>query len=288
MSVIQQIQVGGVRFVVDIPLAYQWSENDERFLVSKEIPFEREVQVRIRFTEQPIEPHSKPLSDEEGIRVWQDDDAEVRSFRAFFLEDHPLYAVSHWRDNCVDIQFKSPCLAWGHPNNSLWPLMALEAQLLMTGGLILHSCYTQYQGGAILFTAPSGTGKTTQGTLWRRMFGSEIVNGDLSLLRRVEGKWHACGYPMSGSAPECENRSYPIQAIVVVRQSPGNRVEELSVSRKLGLVYSECTVNTWSKTRTSLALDLVTSLVMSVPVVVLHCNLEDEAALVLHKYLYHS
>lgn len=284
----ERIQVGDVRFAIDMPLDYHWSEKDERFLVHDDKPCRREVRVVIRPTEHPSEPQHSPVSDEEGIRVWQDGDAEVRSFRAFFLEDHALYAVSRWQGDRVDIQFKFPSLAWGHPNMVMWPLLHLESQLLMADGLILHSCYTQYGGEAILFSAPSGTGKTTQGTLWRRLYGSSIVNGDLCLLQRGADGWQARGYPMSGSAPECENESYPIRAIVVVRQAPTNVVEELSVTKRWGLVYSECTVNTWDRERVARASDLVADLVQHVPVVMLHCNLEDEAAHVLHHYLYQA
>ncbi|MBQ9884626.1 MAG: hypothetical protein IJM43_09310 [Bacteroidaceae bacterium] len=282
----ERIQVGDVRFAIDMPLEYHWSENDNRFLVHGDKPCRREVHVVIRPTELPSEPQHLPVSDEEGIRVWVDGNAEVRSFRAFFLEDHALYAVSRWQGDRVDIQFKFPCLAWGHPNMVMWPLVHLENQLLLVDGLILHSCYTQYGGKAILFTAPSGTGKTTQGNLWKRMYGSDIVNGDLCLLRLTENRWRACGYPMSGSAPECKNESYPIKAVVVVRQAPCNYIEELSGVQKLSLLYSECTVNTWNSERVSRVLDLLSDFVQKVPVVMLHCNLEDGAASTLHRYLY--
>lgn len=42
-------------------------------------------------------------------------------------------------------------------------LLALERRLSERPCLILHCAYLEYQGKAMLFSAPSGTGKTTHG-----------------------------------------------------------------------------------------------------------------------------
>lgn len=284
----ERIQVGRLLFDVDMPYPYLWGEKDLPFLVKRETKYRRKIHVHIQNEENLEEPQEFPLHDDEGIRVWNAGQTEIRSFRAFFHKDNRLYAISRWHNDQIDIQFKFSTLVWGHPNMVMWPLLQLESQLLLTHSLILHSCYTQYQGEAILFTAPSGTGKTTQGNLWRKVYNAEIVNGDLCLLQQQGSAWKACGYPMSGSAPECKNKSYPIKAIVVVRQHLVNHIEELSESRKMGLVYSECTVNTWNAQRVAQALDLTIDLVRKVPVLMLHCNMEDDAAHLLHKYLYNK
>ena len=58
-------------------------------------------------------------------------------------------------------------------------LLALERRLSERPCLILHCAYLEYQGKAMLFSAPSGTGKTTQAGLWEQYRGSRTVNGCL-------------------------------------------------------------------------------------------------------------
>ena len=55
--------------------------------------------------------------------------------------------------------------------------------------VILHSSFISRQGEGILFTAPSGTGKSTQADLWKRHEeGVTIINGDRSILGFKRGK----------------------------------------------------------------------------------------------------
>ena len=74
-------------------------------------------------------------------------------------------------------------------------LLALERRLSERPCLILHCAYLEYQGKAMLFSAPSGTGKTTQAGLWEQYRGSRTVNGDKALLeydgKSVDSKWLA-------------------------------------------------------------------------------------------------
>ena len=69
-------------------------------------------------------------------------------------------------------------------------LLALERRLAEQPCLILHCAYTEYQGKAMLFSAPSGTGKTTQAGLWEQYRGSRTVNGDKALLEYEIGRAH--------------------------------------------------------------------------------------------------
>jgi hypothetical protein len=57
-----------------------------------------------------------------------------------------------------------------------------------------------WQGKAILFTAPSGTGKTTQTDLWHCFReGVEDLNADWTLLQKTADGWYGCGFPVFGS-----------------------------------------------------------------------------------------
>lgn len=280
-----QVQVGKAAFSIELPFSYGWRPSDMEFFGRSSEPW-RNVQVKIRTVSSLREPEAPPVHQKDGITVWQDGGAEIRAYRAMFASGNPLYVISRWSGTLIHVDFLSSSNVWNHPNMQLWNLLHLENQLLLSDSLILHCCYTQYRGGAILFTAPSGTGKTTQAEIWKRLYQAEIINGDKGLLQKECNGWNACGFPLHGSAPECKNQASPISAIVVVRQASENRIEALRPVQKLGLLYSECTVNPWNPSRVQKALDLLSELITAVPVVMLHCTMDDDAAHVLHRYLY--
>lgn len=102
------------------------------------------------------------------------------------------------------------------------------ANILLTRAVLhLHSSFVLYKGRALIFTGPSGIGKTTQAELWRDFQGAEIINGDACLLRELEDGWHAFGTPVHGSSPYCENKDAPLAALVALEQGPENRLERL-------------------------------------------------------------
>lgn len=98
------------------------------------------------------------------------------------------------------------------------------ANVLLTKGVLhFHSSFVLYKGRALIFTGPSGIGKTTQAELWRDYQEALIVNGDASLLRRMDdGRWWAFGTPVHGSSPYCENEKAPIAAIIALEQGKDN------------------------------------------------------------------
>ena len=70
-------------------------------------------------------------------------------------------------------------------------------------GFILHASYILYRGEAILFSAPSGTGKSTQAAFWKEHRGAEIINGDRVLVIKRDGVFYACGVYVSGTSGIC-------------------------------------------------------------------------------------
>ena len=280
----QDIYLAALCLRLRTPLLPNWRLEEKQFFTPS-LPAAMTVPVELEFADPLPVPAGNPVYRGTSMTVYSGQDEE-RLYTPTFLADRAPYALSRRDGNGVHVfQRRDPNL-WNNPNYYPLTLMHIEDLLLDAEGLILHTCYTEYQGGAILFTAPSGTGKTTQAELWKKCYGSTIVNGDKCILQRTPEGWRACGFFLHGSAPECENRSLPIRAIVVVRQSPRDHVEEIPAAQKLGLLYSECTVNNWDPAQVQTALSLLSDLVSRVPVVLLHCTMEDSAAQVLHQHLF--
>lgn len=151
--------------------------------------------------------------------------------------------------------------------------------------LILHCAYVRCQRRAILFSAPSGVGKSTQADLWKRFRQSETINGDRALLRKIDGVWNACGWPVCGSSEICHAEDTPIRAIVMLRQGKENHAERLSLSQAFSLLYAQITVNRWNVDFVQRALSLLEELIREVPVYQLTCTISRTAVEVLEDAL---
>lgn len=155
-------------------------------------------------------------------------------------------------------------------------LLCLERKVQNFNQYILHSSYMTINNKAILFTAPSGTGKSTQADLWMKYRGSEVMNGDRSLLVK-EDKYYAYGWPICGSSEICNNKKYPITCIVVLSQAKVNKIEELSYKDSFKKILSELTINYHNPLFVNCAMDFIDDLVKNVKIYHLACDISEDA-----------
>lgn len=162
-------------------------------------------------------------------------------------------------------------------------LLAFERRLMKRSCLILHCAYTEYQGKAMLFSAPSGTGKTTQAELWERYRGSRTVNGDKALLEYNGTTWTANGWPVCGTSKICENKTLPVGCIVMLSQAKMNQAWRLRPAEAFKSLYGQITMNRWDQEGTEQKLDLLEQLVGKVPVYHLACDISEDAVKTLER-----
>lgn len=170
-------------------------------------------------------------------------------------------------------------------SRDLLTLLELETVLLHFGGMILHASVVAYQGEGILFTAPSGTGKSTQAMLWQTELDAEILNGDRGGLRFVDGKWWVFGLPYAGSSRIYRAASVDLKAIVILRQSDSNRARRISGFEALRGVFPEFNLHRWDDDFMSDAMDLLDNMLQHVKVFSLDCRPDADAVKTLFEVL---
>lgn len=138
------------------------------------------------------------------------------------------------------------------------------------GMLVLHSAYIVTSAGeAILFSGPSGVGKSTQAALWERCTGARVVNGDRALVD--VGKKTANGIFYSGTSGISENVTAPVRAIVLLGQGSENRVFVPSPQAAFAGVLSQCAYYEWDARSAEQMTECVARLVSDVPVLRMDC-----------------
>lgn len=164
-------------------------------------------------------------------------------------------------------------------------LLPIRQLLMKYHMMLLHSSRISLKGKAIIFTAPSQTGKTTQARLWKKHESAEIVSNDRSLLLKESGGFSTCGYPVDGSMPVYSNRKLPLGAIVVLCQGTENHVTRLSAGKALKYLMEQTVADAWNTEELSALRMMWIDLLEQYPVYQLLCTPDQKAVFCLKKQL---
>lgn len=185
--------------------------------------------------------------------------------------------ISEGNQNCCEVFFKNKQEEISE--QEIFNALGLENNLLLNGKAILHSSYITYQNEGIVFTAPSGMGKSTQADLWKKVFQNdvEIVNGDRSVIGEDHGRINVYGIPFCGSSKISKNKSVPLKGIVVLRQGKENRICRMDQKTAAKMLFSECSVNIWDHAAVEMLLTILEKIINKIPVWYFSC-LPDASA----------
>ncbi len=147
------------------------------------------------------------------------------------------------------------------------------------GGMVFHSSAIAVGGKGYLFTAPSGTGKSTHAGLLKELLGDKLtyINDDKPIVRLVDGKFYVYGTPWNGKHRLDTNTRAEIAAICEVRRGTENSIERL-LPREMLMVALNQTLRPVSAEDTDKYLTLLDKLLNSAELYRLYCDVSREAA----------
>ena len=159
------------------------------------------------------------------------------------------------------------------------------ADAFINDGIILfHGSVIAVDGQAYLFTAKSGTGKSTHTTLWRELFAERavMVNDDKPLLEIGNEGVTVHGSPWNGKHNRGNNVSVPLKALCILERGEKNEIEKVNATDVLPMILQQ--TNRMSDPQKLLkTLELVETMLRIVPVYRLKCNMDIEAAKVAYE-----
>lgn len=145
--------------------------------------------------------------------------------------------------------------------------------------VLFHGSAIAVDGQGYLFTAPSGTGKSTHAGMWRELLGSRavMINDDKPLLRITESGVIVYGTPWNGKHRLGSNVSAPLRAVCSLERAEENSIEEISVWEAVPVLLRQCyrPSEPAALQKTLLLLDRMTKTVQFFR---LRCNTDPEAA----------
>ena len=150
--------------------------------------------------------------------------------------------------------------------------------------LLIHASLVRQHGYGYAFIAKSGTGKSTQVSMWlRHLPGCDLMNDDNPVIRIIDGIPYIYGSPWSGKTPCYRNVKAPLGAITQIDRAPANSVERLSPVEALIRLMPACSSIRWDADIYDGIITNMTRVIETTPCYVLHCLPNREAAEVCHK-----
>lgn len=150
--------------------------------------------------------------------------------------------------------------------------------------LLFHASAVAVDGRCYLFTAKSGTGKSTHVRLWRKLLGSRVmmVNDDKPLLGITPQGVMVYGTPWDGKHHLSTNTAVPLQAICLVTRGETNSCKEIKPDEILIELLNQSFISR-DPLKRLIAINLINKLSKQIKFYKLSCNMELEAAQVSYR-----
>lgn len=187
----------------------------------------------------------------------------------------------------ADMKISIPKAAWEKAKNRSSHLSEEELEYIFAGTIfyrkaikydafLLHASAICHGGNAYLFSAPSGTGKSTHTAIWQETFSDVVyINDDKPLIVKTDAGFICAGTPFSGKTDKNTNLSVPLRAICALRRGQETKVHRLSPAETYYYVLDQTVRGV--KNSEGL-LEIAEQLVKSVPGYLVEVNQEPDAA----------
>lgn len=212
----------------------------------------------------------------EGVRSFFDAPRDLTAY-ALARTDHEAGVV-----DVAYLEKGAHCVS--QMDNSFFHL-GFEGLLIRHDRICFHASCIRTEKGGILFSGPSGIGKSTQARLWCEHRGAELINGDRPILQKTAEGFLAWGSPYAGSSRCFVNDSVPVRALVFLAQEPRNRIRRLGAADAFRRIYGQLTMYSWDRFFAGRACDLALGLAEQVPCWELGCVPDVSAVELLERKL---
>lgn len=209
--------------------------------------------------------------------------------KAYLTEETPEFAVTVTREN---IAFEQADLLEEAHRDGFKPRVftdpfleraaiqrAFAEFLFSYNTLLFHGSAIAVDGEGYLFTAHSGTGKSTHTRLWMQAFGNRavMVNDDKPFLQLDEDRVWLYGSPWSGKHGLDANIRVPLKGLCILERGAENRIARISAAEALPMLQKQA-YRPLEEHKETAFLQLVDRLSQAVPLWKMACNKNPDAA----------
>ncbi len=152
-------------------------------------------------------------------------------------------------------------------------------KILEYNGIMLHSSCVVVDGKAYLFSADSGTGKSTHTANYLKYFGERayILNDDKPVIRIINNELYAFGTPFSGKSSLNKNEGVKIGGICFLERGEHNSIEPISAAKALPLLMKQI-IKEFDKKDLDSVIAVIDKLLTTASTYKLYCNMDIDSA----------
>lgn len=172
-----------------------------------------------------------------------------------------------------------------------YTFMRFSNVIVERGAFCFHASAISVDGDGLLFSADSGTGKSTQARLWRKyMTGHEVilVNDDKPVIRFTNEIPYVCGTPWSGKHALNTNIKVPVKGLVFLEQCVENSIEEIPAERALPLVIPQLLGGKTSQIQVAALMELLDQFLRGISIYRLRCTVSEAAVRLVYDTLWNG
>lgn len=274
--------MAGIRYRFLIPADCPW--DSIRTLTAYVVqPGAWDVECVLSTPEELSSPEGELCYHSSSLQAFRSGDTEITYHGSVAPSLEEAYLRIQRRGNKNLIELKASSFPKGITDDVILTCMQLLHQITQTGGFLLHASWIRYQDKAILFTGPSGIGKSTQAALWVKYRGAELINGDrVAIFPTAQGA-EVRGIPYCGSSGVNKNQTMPLAAVVSLSQASENTITRLPGVKAFRQIWEGCSVNLWNQSDIDKSTQAVADTVSAVPVFHLACTPDERAVQTLEK-----
>ncbi len=141
--------------------------------------------------------------------------------------------------------------------------------------ILIHSSSIKYKDYGILFSAPSGTGKSTQAKLWKQYEDIIQINDDKNTLLEEDGELYIYGNPWSGKSVIDNNTKAKLTHLVFNYQNKENVIRKISKKEQMLLLLPQISNTSFMYDKAKW--DKLTTLLLQCDAFKLGCTISKEA-----------
>lgn len=154
----------------------------------------------------------------------------------------------------------------------------IAEKLPIFNAFVFHGAAISYKDRGYIFTAQSGTGKSTHIMLWRKFIGKsvDIINGDKPIVKIRDSGAFICSTPWAGKEGWQKNRILPLSCVTFLERSTAPFIHrdtpESCIAKIMNQVYMPKSGKSAERT-----LELIDSLLNGVCLYTLGCDISENS-----------
>ncbi len=280
-------ELAGLRFSVQVPDGVAWPEN-RMLLDFMAEPGDCQLECVLTVVEQLERPVGQLCYEDASTKVYTAPGMHLVYRGAVQSDPGGGYLRILRRGSRSDVQVLASAIPKGLSSDLIVSCMEVIHHITAAGGYLLHASWISYRDQAILFTAPSGVGKSTQAALWEKLRGAQLINGDRAAVFPTEQGIRVRGIPFCGTSGVSKNVTLPLAAVVCLAQAPETTIARLTGAKAFRQLWEGCCINTWNQEDMERCVQAVSDTVSQVPIFYLACTPDESAVLALEKECFNA